>query len=143
VAHIALLWESGRNVTWIVRALKIFEVAADASSVCDVVVCISVALAALQSGVSTRQRPSSRRVIERRRVPVRSRVAYFALLREAGSAVVRIVRALKVFQMAANASRSRKVVVAVGMALRTRHADMRSREREASLGVIESRRLPG
>ena len=44
--------------------------------------------------------------------------------------------------MATDASRSSQVVVPVGMALRTRHADVRSREREAGLGVIERRRLP-
>lgn len=92
--------------------------------------------------MSAGQRPSSRRVIERRRVPVRGRMANLALLREAGRRVVRIVRALEVFQMAADASRAAQVVVPVGMALRARHADMRSREREASLGVIETRRLP-
>ena len=92
--------------------------------------------------MSAGQRPSSRRVIERRRVPVRGRMTNLALLREAGRRVVRIVRALEVFQVAADASRAAQVVVPVGMALSARHADMRSREREASLGVIESRRLP-
>ena len=49
VAHLALLRESGRNVTWIVRALEILQMAAYAGGVCDVVVRIGMTLAALQS----------------------------------------------------------------------------------------------
>lgn len=49
VAYIALLRESGRNVTWIVRALEILQMAANAGGVCNVVVRIGMTLAALQS----------------------------------------------------------------------------------------------
>jgi len=69
-------------------------------------------------------------------------MADLALLREAGRRVVRVVRVLKILQMAADASRAAQVVISVRVALRTRHADMRSSERETSLGVIESCRLP-
>jgi hypothetical protein len=142
VAHVALLREPGRRVVWVVRVLKILQMAADAGRVCNVVVRIGVTLAALQSGVSARQWPSGRRVIERCRIPVRGRMADLALLREAGRRVVRVVRVLKILQMAADASRAAQVVISVRVALRTRHADMRSSERETSLGVIESCRLP-
>lgn len=142
VTHFALLWESGRNVARIVRALEIIQVAADASRVSDVVVRIGVALAALQSRVCSRQRPAGRCVIECCRIPVRGRMANLALLRETGRRVVGAVRALKVFQMAADASRAAQVVVPVSVALRTRHADMGPRKWEAGLGVIEGRWLP-
>ena len=142
VAHVALLREADGRVVWVVRVLKILQMAADAGRVCDVVIRISVALAALQTRVSTRQWPAGRRVIERCRVPVRRRVADLALLREAGRGVVRVIRALEVFQMAADARRAAQVVVSVRVALSTRHTDVCSREREAGLGVIEGRRLP-
>ena len=92
--------------------------------------------------MSARQRPTGRRVIERCRIPVRGRMADLALLREAGRRVVWIVRALEIIQMAANTSRARKIVISVRVALRTRHADMRSSEWKTSLGVIKGRRLP-
>ena len=97
MAHVALLRESGRDVVRIVRALEVSQMAADAARVCDVVVRVHVTLAALQSGVSARQRPTSRCVVERCCVPVRRRMANFALLRKASRRVVRIVRALEVF----------------------------------------------
>ena len=142
VAYLALLREAGRNVAGIVCALEIFQMAADTSRNSNVVVGVRVTLAALQTRVSARKRPSGRCVIERCRIPVRRRMANLALLRETGRRVVGVVRALKVFQMAANASRAAQIVVPVGMALRARHADMRSCERESGLGVIEGRRLP-
>ena len=58
VAYVALLRESGRNMVRIVRSLEIIQMAADAGRVCNVVVRIDVTLAALQSGVSPRQRPA-------------------------------------------------------------------------------------
>ena len=142
VAYVALLRKSGGNVAGIVRALEIIQMAAYARRICDVVVRIDVTLAALQTRVSARQRPASGCVIERCRIPVRGGMADLALLRETSRCVVGVVRALEVFQMAADASHAGQVVVPVGMALRTRHADMRPRKREAGLGVIETRRLP-
>jgi hypothetical protein len=116
--------------------------AANTSRNRNVVVGVRVTLAALQTRVSARQRPASRCVIERCRIPVRRRMANLALLREASRRVVRVIRTLEVFQMAADARRAAQVVVPVSMAQRTRHADMRPRQRESGLGVIESRRLP-
>ena len=142
VAHVALLREANRRVVWVVRVLKILQMAAYAGRVCNVVVRVDVTLAALQSRVSPRQRPSGGRVIERCRIPVRGRMADLALLRKTGGRVVRVVRVLEILQMAADASRAGQVVVSVRVALRTRHADMGSSERETSLGVIESCRLP-
>jgi hypothetical protein len=142
VADIALLREANRRVVWVVRVLKIFQMTARAGRVCNVVVRIDVTLAALQSRVSPRQRPAGRCVIERCRVPVRGRMADLALLREAGRRVVRVVRVLEIFQMAADASRGGQVVVSIRVALCTRHTNMRSSEREAGLGVIERSGLP-
>jgi len=44
--------------------------------------------------------------------------------------------------MTAHAGRRAQVVVAIGVALRTLHADVCSREWEASLRVVEGCRLP-
>jgi hypothetical protein len=96
VAHVALLRKADRRVVWVVRVLKILQMAAYAGRVCNVVVRIDVTLAALQSRVSPRQRPSGRCVVERCRVPVRGRMADLALLREAGRRVVWVVRVLKI-----------------------------------------------
>ena len=81
-------------------------------------------------------------MIEGCRVPIRSRVADLALLREPGGRMVRIVRSLEIVQMAADAGRAGQVVVSIRVALRTCHADVRPGKREAGLGMIKSRRLP-
>lgn len=92
--------------------------------------------------MSARQWPSSRGVVERSCVPVRSTVADLALLRKPGCSVIRIVCTLKILQMATDTSGDGQVVVSVGMALRALHADMRSRQGESGLRVIELGRLP-
>ena len=103
--------------------------AADAGRVCDVVVCVDMTLAALQTE-SARQWPAGGCVIERRRIPVRRCMANLALLREASRRVIGVVRVLEVFQMAADAGRAAQVVVHSLMALRTCDADMRAGDRK-------------
>lgn len=56
-------------------------------------------------------------MIETCRTPRRRTVTDFALLRETGGNMVRVVRSLKIIQVAANAGRIGNVVVPVGMAL--------------------------
>jgi|SRR6476646_8388884 len=93
--------------------------------------------------MSARQRPTGRCVVEGGTVPIRSRVANLALLGKPGCGVIRIVCTLKILQMATDASGDGQIVVPVGMALRALHADMRPRQGESRLRVIELGRLPG
>ena len=81
-------------------------------------------------------------MVERAGVPIRRRMADFALLRETGRDVVRIVGRLKILEMATDARGRAQVVVVVRMALRTQHASVRTSERESRLRVIKLCGLP-
>ena len=82
-------------------------------------------------------------MVERAGVPIRRRMADFALLWETGGDVVRIVGRLKILEMATDARGRAEVVVVVRMALRTQHASVRTSERESRLRVIKLCGLPG
>src|SRR6266550_3698908 len=92
----------------------------------------------------SRQRETGSRVIEGRARPRRRVVALRAGLREAGLHVVRLRRALEIFQMTADASciRAGQAVVAVHMALSALHRGMRSRQREPGCRMIKARVVP-
>jgi len=128
------------------RALKVFQVAADARGIRagQVVVVVDVTLGARNRGMRARQRETSRRVIEIRVRPRDRVMALLAGLREAGTDVVRIGRALEILQVAIDARRIRirQIVVVVDVALRALHRGMRARQRETSRRVIESRIRP-
>jgi hypothetical protein len=62
-----------------------------------------MALRARRRCVAARQRESCQAVIKLGSLPLRRRVARLAILREAGSHVVRILGSLKVVQMAGHA----------------------------------------
>jgi len=81
-------------------------------------------------------------VVEGSCIPVRSSVTDLALLRKPGCGVIRIVCTLKILQMATDTRGGGQIVVPVGMALRTLHADMRPRQGESRLRVIELGWLP-
>ena len=116
------------------RALEIFQVAAHTRRirVTQVVVIVDVALCALHGRVRPGQRESRSRVIEGGAGPRRGAMALLASLRESGADVVRIGRALEIFQVAADASRicAGQVVVAIHVALRALHASVRPGQRE-------------
>ncbi len=84
VALLAGLREIRLHVVRIRRPLEILQVAADAGRVRagQIVVAVHVALRALQRGMSTGQRESRGRVIERCRRPVRRGMALLTSLRE-------------------------------------------------------------
>jgi len=78
-------------------------------------------------------------MIKRGRRPGRRVVTDFALLREARRSVVRIGRSVEILQVATDACRHGKVVVAIQMALRARHAHVCPGQGEPGLRVIEGR----
>ena len=123
------------HVIRIRRAVEIRLVAAYASRVCtgQVVIVIDVTLGALQRRVRAGEREARRGMIECRSSPRCCVVALLAGLREARRHVIRIRRALEVFQMAADASgiRAGQVVVVVDVTLGARNRRVRARQREA------------
>ena len=83
-------------------------------------------------------------MIEGCRLPGRSRVARLASLREAAAHVIRIRRALEIFQVTGHARRAGQVVIIVDVAvgaLARRHG-VTARQQETCGGVIEAGRLP-
>ena len=146
MALLASLREAGADVVRIRGALEIFQVAAHAGSVGagQVVVAIYVALCALHAGVRPGQRESSGRMVEIRAHPCSRGVALLASLREARLHVIRIGRALEIFQMAADASRicARQVVVIVDVATRAGNRCVRSGQRKSGGGVVKGRAIP-
>jgi len=142
VANIALLRKSYGDVARIVRVLEIRQVARHAGCIGQFVVGVDMALTALHARMGSGQGPAGRGVIERSGSPVTGAMAHFALLRQSGRNVIRVRRTLVILHVATHAGGGSQVVIAVGMALRTLHADMRASERESRLRVIEGRRLP-
>ena len=146
MANVALLREADRGVIRIAGALIVLKMAADAGGVGEVVVAVGggMTLAALHVGVRSGERPAGGGVIEGSRGPVGSAVADFALLRESAGDVIRAGGSLIVLEMATHAGGVGEVVVAVGggMTLAALHVDVRSGERPAGGGVIESSRGP-
>ena len=128
------------------RALEVLQVAAHAGRIraSEVVVIVDVALCALHRRVRPGQRESRCRVIEGGAGPRSGVVALLASLREAGTHVVRIRRALEVFQVAADAGRvcAGQVVVAIHVALRALHGGVRARQRKSGGRMVESRAHP-
>ena len=141
VALLASLRDVRGHVIRIGGALEIGEVAADASGIRrgQVVIPIDVTLGALQCGVRTGQRESSRRVIERRIAPRRGGVALLASLRDVRGHVIRIGGALEIGEVAADASgvRHGQVVVAIHVTLGALQRSVRSGQRESRGRVIE------
>ena len=98
VALLAGRGKSAGHVIRVRRSLEVFQVARDTSRGRQVVVVIHMAVHA-GSGrdrVPARQRKRGLGVVERCRLPRRSRVAEVATLREASSHVIRIRRSLEI-----------------------------------------------
>lgn len=103
-----------------------------------------MALRALHAGVGTGERKRRFGVIEAGVQPTRRVVALLATLRDSGSDVIRIGRALKIRQMASHTLYRRIHERAAGMALRATDAGMSSSQGEFCLRiVIEFRVEPG
>ena len=81
-------------------------------------------------------------MIERCRTPGSRAVTDIALLREAGRNMVRVIRVLKISQVAAHASRGRDVVVAIHMALAALQPRVGTRQGPPGGRVIEGSGVP-
>jgi len=119
VALIAGLRKPSLYVVRIRRALEILQVALGTGATGQAVVIAYVALSTLQRSVRTRQCEASGRVIEGRRRPIRRAMARLTRLRESSRRVWRIVSAVEIDQVAADASRisAGQVVIAIHVAL--------------------------
>jgi len=132
-----------RRVTRIGRVVVISLVAADASNRQRGVVVVHVAVGAdtRRHGVRSRQRERRIVVVEGGIGPDCSVVAQIALLRESRRDVVRIRRALKIFEVASHARGAvqRVVVVDVAVGAQARRDGVRAGQGKAGSGVIEDR----
>ena len=141
VALVASLREVRRDVVRVGRALVILQVTAYASSRIQGVVIVDVAIGTgtRWDGVQSRQRKSRAVVIECRVQPAAGVVTLIAGLREIRGDVVRIVRALIILQVTADASCRIQAVVVVDVAIGagTRRYSVQPGERESSGCVVE------
>ena len=142
VTLVAGLRETCRDVVGIGCALEVRQVAAHACRGADRIVIVDVTIRALAGRhcVHSRQRESSRGVVERRLHPgAGAVVARLASLRETRGNVVRIRGALEILQVTSYAGRAAQGVVAVDVAIGAlaRGHCMHSGQREAGRGVIE------
>jgi hypothetical protein len=144
VALIAGCWEGRLRVIGIRRAVEVRHVALSASATGQAVVIVYVALSALQRSVRARQSETSRCVVEGRGGPIGRAMARLAGLRESSRRVRRIIRAIEIRQVAADASRVRagQVVIAIHVALRALQGRVRAGQREARRRVIKGRIAP-
>ena len=119
MALIAGLREVRGDVVGIGRALVILQVAANASRVGDRVVIVYVAIRTLprRHRMQSRQRKVSEIVVERCIRPTAGVVALIASLRKTRCDVVRIGRALKIFQVAGYAGGAVQGVVVIDVAI--------------------------
>ena len=141
MALLASLRETGRDMVGIGGVLEIREVARHAGVGCQRVVVVDVTIGALpgRHGVHSREREVGEVVVERRIRPVAGVVALVASLREIRSDVVRIRRALEIFQVATHAARAVQRVVVVDMAIGAlaRRNRVHAGQSESSRGVVE------
>src|SRR5579872_2587310 len=101
-----------------------------------------MALGALQRGVETGEWESRGRMIERRAGPVRGRVTQRAVLRETGRRVRRIVCAVVVGLVAADACTAGEAEVVIDVTLVALQCRVESSEREARGRMIKRRSRP-
>ena len=148
MAQLAGLRESAGYVVRIRRSLEIRQVASNARRTGDVVVAkfrvVTIRALPGRHGVRSGQRKVHRGVIEGRRLPGGRGVAGLASLGEPARHVVRIGGALKIFQVAGNASSGGEIVVIVDVAVRAhpRRYGVGAGQRESRRVVIERRIQP-
>jgi len=101
------------------RVVKVLLVATDAGAYGEVVVVIDVTVGALarRHGMRTAQREPGGAVVEGCIQPAGGVVTLLTGLREIRRHVIRIRRALEIFQVAGHAGRARQVVIAVDVAV--------------------------
>jgi len=145
VALIASCREACLRVVRIGRAVVVRRVALSACAAAQAVVIVYVALSALQRSVRTRKSETSSRVVEGRGGPIGRGMACLARLRESSRCVRRIISAIEIRQVAADASRVRagQVVVAIYVTLRALQGRVCTRQRETGGRVIEGSIAPG
>ena len=147
MARCAGLRETTGDVIRVDGALEILQVARDAGRAGQVVVVVGMAIAALarRHGVRSGECEINHRVIKGRRSPRQGCVALRAIGGEVRRNVIRIRRALKIFQVAANAGRAGQAVVVVDVTVDTlpRRYGVPTREGEAHRAVVEVRIEPG
>ena len=104
-----------------------------------VIVYVTVGALARRNGVRSREGEGCRVVVKSRISPYRCVMAEFALLRESGSGVRRIIRAVVILQMASDAGGGVQAVIVVDVAVAAlaRRYGVRAGESEAGGGVIE------
>ena len=119
VADITGSREAYRRMRWRIGAVVVRLMARNAGGIgaSKAVVGIHVALGALKSRMRTRERETGGRVIKGTTTPIGRRVALVASLRETGLDVIRISRALEIFQVALHAGSARQVIRVVHVAL--------------------------
>ena len=137
VADFALLRIARSHMIRISGSVEVIQVASNARSTGEVVVSIQVALRALHAGVRSCQRKSGSGVVESRPGPVCGAVARITSLREPGLHMVRIRRALKVFQMTRCAGAGGQTVVPAHVTLGALQCRMRAGQGKTSSGVVE------
>lgn len=146
MALLAGLREILRDVIWIGRTLEIFQVARHTSRAPQTVVIANVAIDALsrRNRMRSGQHKTCTAVIERGVEPGACGVALFASLREACRGMIRIGRALEIFEVARHTSCARQVVVIVDVAVRAqpRRRGVPSGQRKTCRGVVELRIQP-
>ena len=103
VTGLAGLWEPCLRVIGVRGSLVVLQVAGDTLGAGQVVVVVNVTLRALQRRVGPGKRKTNQGMVEIRRLPGRRGVTSLASPREVSGDVVRICRALKIFQMTAHA----------------------------------------
>lgn len=137
VARLASGGESCSRVVRVRRILIVRLVTGVAVGGNRSVVVVHVAVGAGHCGMRARQRERRVVVIERGGNPRGRGVAQVALLRESDLHVLRVSRALKLFQMASNAGRAIQTVVSADVALRTLQGNMGAGQGKAGGCVVE------
>ena len=103
---------------------------------------IHVARRACGAGVLARQRDGRGAVVEDGAGPLSGAVACFAGLREPRGHVIRIGSRLELSQVAGDARRRQRRVLAVSVAARARGSRMLAGQRESGRAVVEGRARP-
>lgn len=130
-------WETYLHMVGVGGAVVILHVTGGARSTRQAVIPANMAQRALQRGMRAGQREPGVGVIEGGAAPRGGVVTLLAGLRKSRLHVVGISGPLKVLQVAGYACGIRQVEVPIDVALRTWSIDVRSRQREPGLGVIE------
>ena len=126
MADAAILRETGSGVVRVVGFVEIGEVAGKALRAQRGELSVRVALIATECVVRPGEREFGRVVVERCALPVRRRMADAAILREAGSGVIRVVGLIEIGEVAGNALCAQRGELPVRVALVATERRMRA-----------------